>query len=75
MIGSHPLGWSPAGIGDFDHNGVSDILWYQAGTNRAETWLLSADTLGSDNTLAGNDNNNTINNTTTSTTRRARPIS
>jgi hypothetical protein len=34
--------WSPAGIGDFDRNGVSDIVWHEAGTNRIDTWLLAA---------------------------------
>jgi hypothetical protein len=41
-IGSHPLGWEPAGIGDFDNNDVSDILWRETSTNRVETWLLAA---------------------------------
>ena len=28
---TNPLGWSPAGIGDFDHNGTADILWREGG--------------------------------------------
>ena len=29
------------GVGDFDGNHVSDILWREAATNHVEAWLLS----------------------------------
>jgi hypothetical protein len=28
------------GVGDFDHNGVADIMWQDAGSNRIDNWLL-----------------------------------
>ena len=40
-LGSHPTGWSPAGVGDFNSDGFSDILWREVATNRVETWLLT----------------------------------
>ena len=53
-IGSHPPGTAPGGsvfplspqpvvavgVGDFDHNGVADIMWQDAGSNRIDNWLL-----------------------------------
>ena len=40
-LGAHPAGWSPAGTGDFNHDGHLDILWREAATNHVEAWLLS----------------------------------
>ena len=53
-IGSHPPGTVPGGsvtpvppqpvvpvgVGDFDHNGVADIMWRDVGSNRIDNWLL-----------------------------------
>ena len=30
----------PAGIGDFDHNGSSDVLWFNQSTGNTEIWKL-----------------------------------
>jgi hypothetical protein len=40
-IGTHPAGWTPAGVGDFNHDGTSDILWREASTGHTEIWLLA----------------------------------
>jgi hypothetical protein len=29
------------GVGDFDHNGVSDIMWHDTGTGHIDNWLLA----------------------------------
>jgi hypothetical protein len=29
------------GVGDFDHNGVSDIMWLDKGTAHIDNWLLA----------------------------------
>jgi hypothetical protein len=29
------------GVGDFDHNGVADIMWRDANTGNVETWLIA----------------------------------
>src|SRR5262249_3684229 len=34
---------SPVTVGDFNHDGVADILWREDATNRLETWLLASD--------------------------------
>ncbi len=39
--GVHPAGYQVAGIGDFNHDGTSDILWYDASTNDVDLWELS----------------------------------
>ena len=31
-IGTHPAGYQPVGIGDFNHDGTSDVLWFNATT-------------------------------------------
>ena len=40
-IGTHPAGWVPVGLGDFDHNGVPDIAWQETATNRIDNWMLT----------------------------------
>jgi Phosphoesterase family/FG-GAP-like repeat len=40
-IGNHPGAYSPALIGDFNRDGVSDLLWYNASTRNADLWKLS----------------------------------
>jgi hypothetical protein len=40
-VGSHPAGWLPALTGDFNHDGTSDLLWFNASANDAEVWVLS----------------------------------
>ena len=37
---SHPAGWSPAQIGDFNGDGTSDIAWYNPATNKIDIWLM-----------------------------------
>jgi len=29
------------GVGDFDHNGVSDIMWRDTSTSQIDNWLLA----------------------------------
>jgi hypothetical protein len=41
-LGSVPLNWSIKGIGDFDGNGSSDILWEDTANNVA-IWLMETD--------------------------------
>ena len=40
-LGAHPPGSTLAGVGDFDHNGVSDIMWRDNNTGNVETWLIA----------------------------------
>ena len=44
--GVHPAGYQVAGIGDFNHDGTSDILWYDASTNDVDLWELSKRSMG-----------------------------
>ena len=39
-LDSHPLGWQPAGIGDFDHDGTSDVAWYNPTTRNIDIWKI-----------------------------------
>ena len=39
-IGSHPAGWQPSLIGDFNGDGTSDALWFNAATNNVDIWLI-----------------------------------
>jgi probable HAF family extracellular repeat protein len=39
--GSHPAGYQVAGIGDFNGNGTSDILWYNPATGDVDEWLIA----------------------------------
>ena len=38
-------GWSVAGVGDFDGNGTSDILWRNSATGDVYIWLMSGTTI------------------------------
>jgi len=40
-IGNHPAGAVAVGVGDFDHNGVSDIMWRDTATGGIDNWLLA----------------------------------
>ena len=32
--------WKAVGTGDFDHNGLSDILWQNPSTGQASVWEM-----------------------------------
>jgi FG-GAP-like repeat len=34
--------WKPIGVGDLNGDGISDVLWHNAGTGEVSTWLLTA---------------------------------
>lgn len=36
--------WQLAGVGDFDADGASDLLWREAGGNRTVLWLMNGET-------------------------------
>ena len=40
-LGTHPAGWQPAGVGDFNHDGTSDVLWYNPTTRDVDLWTIS----------------------------------
>ena len=40
-VGSHPAGWLPAGIGDFNGDATSDVAWFNAATGNVDIWKLS----------------------------------
>ena len=42
-IAPHPAGWSPAGIGDFNADGTSDIAWYNSSTGNIDIWKFAND--------------------------------
>ena len=39
-VGSHPAGWTPAGIGDFNGDGTDDIAWYNPTTGNVDIWQI-----------------------------------
>ena len=39
-VGSHPLGWTPARIGEFNDDGTSDIVWYNSATGNVDLWQI-----------------------------------
>jgi len=39
--GPHPGGYQVSGIGDFNHDGTSDLLWFNPSTNAVDLWMLS----------------------------------
>ena len=36
----HPLGYQVAGIGDFNHDGTSDVLWFNPTTRHVDEWNI-----------------------------------
>src|SRR4051812_35242547 len=40
-IGLHPAGYAPALLGDFNQDGMSDLLWYNGSTRDADIWKLA----------------------------------
>ena len=44
-------GWSVAGVGDFDGNGTSDILWRNSGTGDVYIWLMNGTTIANQGDL------------------------
>jgi hypothetical protein len=38
----YAAGSSVAAVGDFDHNGVSDVMWHNDTTGDMTSWLLDA---------------------------------
>jgi FG-GAP-like repeat/Bacterial pre-peptidase C-terminal domain len=40
-IGSHPSGWLPSGTGDFNNDGTSDLVWYNAANGNVDLWELA----------------------------------
>ena len=40
-VGAHPAGAVAVGVGDFDHNGVSDIMWRDVATGHVDSWMLA----------------------------------
>jgi hypothetical protein len=39
--GSHPLGSQVSGIGDFNRDGTSDLLWFNPSNNTVDLWTIS----------------------------------
>jgi len=40
-MGTHPAGYVPFRTGDFNNDGTTDILWYNASTNDVDLWKIS----------------------------------
>jgi len=40
-IGTHPAGYQISGIGDFNNDGTSDVLWFNPTTRDTDIWSLS----------------------------------
>lgn len=40
-IGSHGSNWPVSGIGDFNGDGTSDVLWRSPGTSQVDQWQMS----------------------------------
>jgi ELWxxDGT repeat protein len=39
--GAHPAGWVPAGRGDFNADGMTDLAWFNAATGNLDIWKLT----------------------------------
>jgi hypothetical protein len=39
--GVHPAGWNPAGLGDFNGDGTTDLAWFNPTTGNLDIWKLS----------------------------------
>jgi Ca2+-binding RTX toxin-like protein len=39
-VGTHPAGWLPTSTADFNHDGMNDLLWYNAATRHLDLWKL-----------------------------------
>ncbi|MGB9366363.1 MAG: FG-GAP-like repeat-containing protein [Xanthobacteraceae bacterium] len=39
--GAHPAGWTPAGLGDFNADGTTDLAWFNSTTGNLDIWKLS----------------------------------
>ena len=35
------LGWVPAGVGDFNHDGTSDVAWYNSTSGDIDIWQIA----------------------------------
>jgi VCBS repeat-containing protein len=40
-VSPHPAGWQPAGIGDFNADGISDLAWFNASNGDLDIWKLA----------------------------------
>jgi hypothetical protein len=40
-IGPHPAGWLPSATGDFNHDGSSDLTWFNATNRDVDLWKIS----------------------------------
>jgi len=40
-LGSHGPGWEVGGVGDFNHDGTSDVLWRNTTTGQVDEWQLA----------------------------------
>jgi autotransporter-associated beta strand protein len=40
-LGSHGVGWQIGGVGDFNHDGTSDVLWHNTTTGQVDEWQLA----------------------------------
>jgi VCBS repeat-containing protein len=40
-VGVHPAGYAISGIGDFNHDSTSDVLWFNPTTRDTDIWSLS----------------------------------
>ncbi|MEJ0075970.1 MAG: FG-GAP-like repeat-containing protein [Alphaproteobacteria bacterium] len=38
--GPHPAGWLPAATGDYNSDGTSDLLWFNAATRNLDLWKI-----------------------------------
>lgn len=50
--GSPTSDWSVAGVGDFDGNGTSDILWRNSTTGQVYLWFMSGTTFTSSGSVS-----------------------
>ena len=39
--GPHPAGWLPAGTGDFNADGTTDLAWFNSATGNLDIWKLA----------------------------------
>jgi hypothetical protein len=56
ILGAGDTAWTVAGVGDFNGDGMSDILWENSSTGQVTMWLMNGTSPSSMVTILGDGN-------------------